>query len=67
MNREKLNSVLDELNLSFRAFSRGIGIENTTNLYKKFRRGTLYERDIKKIIDYLGLTAEEVMEIFFED
>lgn len=67
MSHKKLLAVLESLDIpSFRQFAMGIG-EDSTNLYRKINRGTLYAKTIKKIIDYLGLTPEEVMDIFFTD
>lgn len=67
MSHKKLLAVLESLDISsFRQFSRGID-EDSTNLYRKINRGTINAKTIKKIIDYLGLTPEEVMDIFFTD
>ena len=67
MSHKKLLAVLESLDIpSFRQFSRGIE-EDSTNLYRKINRDTINVKTIKKIIDYLGLTPEEVMDIFFTD
>lgn len=66
MNLDKLKGKLREKRLSYNKVAEILGVSTTTVSSKMNRETRFYLEEIRVLSDYLGLTDEEKIKIFFD-
>lgn len=64
MNREELRAEIARKNLSKRAIAKALGISETSLLMKMRHDREFKESEIKKLVEVLNLTPDDVSRIF---
>ena len=65
MNVKKLKAKLIECGISIRQIAAELGMSKST-FYRKMKTASFTVEQVIQIADYLNLTHDEIMEIFFK-